>query len=1187
MSSSVRTVRNDQAARAAAIDPHTSVLVQAPAGSGKTDLLTLRYLALLPAVAEPEQVLAITFTRKATAEMRARVLAAFAAAGRGPAAEENEHQRSLREHAAAALAHADAQGWDLEAQPQRLNIQTIDSLALSLAHEMPLLSRLGGQLSPIDDASAQYGLAAQRTMALLGSAQPELADAIAEVLRLRDASLSDCEKLLAGMLASREQWLMLLPDIAQSNPAWNELRAALEAPFRREHEAVLPQLRQRLAAHLPELLALARVGAANGAAHFDALSEIESAEDLVEAAHWQPFCKLLLTEDSWRRAITKRDGFPADTHPQDRRRVLGLLSIFQEDEELLRLLCRARSLPPAAYSDGEWHVVRSIFTLLRRAIAELRVVFAEQGVIDFPEAGISAHLALGDPGVQMRRDDRIRHILVDEFQDTSRPQLALLRHLLHDWQQEDGRTCFFVGDPMQSIYLFRAAEASLFGRIRQQGLELEGSRIDVAPLTLSTNFRSTPGIVEPLNDVFARVLVEDNTDGVGYAPAFASEHAAIEDALHLHVQVAQHDQTLSAPQLQEAQAEDVLGQIRAHLPAMEQAQREGTKYRVAVLVRTRTHLPAILARLRQHDIPFRGVKIEPLADRPEILDLLSLLRALLHPADRIAWLAVLRAPWCGLPLPALHAICGDGDALSQRATIPDLLRQRQEQLSAEDRQRALRVLHVLEQAAAGYADGLLSTTPSALSLWLERTWHALGAPFFLGAQARANAEVFFGALSQIPAGSMGTLDTTFNRALAQLFAEPDPATSDHYGVQVMTIHGAKGLEFEVVLVPALERGGRSDDHQLFRSLVRRRLDETGDELLLTPIGRKQDGQPPAMYVWVGTKWSQRLRQEYKRLLYVACSRAIRELHLFATVQRDTGGPVRKPNSGSLLAAGWDGLAPRVEMALSQAVFQAAEPVVQSDQVPMVQSAELLEMPQLDPFADTNGAGILVDLAAAAPHQSLRRLQQSWFRSTPEASTPHDTPSEARAGVLRSPVDHLARVRGTVLHALLAHAATLAGTKAVDDPRWSALATALLRQHALGAADAARLRDAVLSALRNALTDPDGLWLLSATASALNESSWTSASTGRLQRHRPDRVFRGGATPGALGEECLWIVDYKTAAPAQTEDRSAFLAQSRVQYRAQLEMYSHVLRASDPSAAERPHRLAIYHPALPHLDWWPA
>ncbi len=190
---------------------------------------------------------------------------------------------------------------------------------------------------------------------------------------------------------------------------------------------------------------------------------------------------------------------------------------------LLTLLGKVRNLPPAEYSKEEWSTVRSIFIVLRHAIAQLRVVFAEQGVIDFAEAGIAAHAALEDPAVLMRLDERVRHLLVDEFQDTSRPHFALLRALLEDWQQGDGRTCFFVGDPMQSIYLFRDAESRLFHQVREHGMEMGSAHLPLTALQLSTNFRSTPAIVNPLNEVFERVLGADADDEVRYAASVSSK----------------------------------------------------------------------------------------------------------------------------------------------------------------------------------------------------------------------------------------------------------------------------------------------------------------------------------------------------------------------------------------------------------------------------------------------------------------------------------------------------------------------------------------------------------------------------------------------------------------------------------------------------------------------------------------
>lgn len=1175
---------SDAAERERALDAQESFLVQAPAGSGKTELLVLRYLALLPTVEEPEKVLAITFTRKATAEMRVRVLHALEKASRGEDPATNAHEREVRQLAQAVLAHAQARGWQLTEQPQRLNIQTIDSLALSIAYQTPLLSRLGGQLTPTEEATALYAVAAERTLAQLGSTlDPELADALAEMLKLRDASLPDCESLIAGMLARRDQWLLLLPGIVMKDRPWEALKTQLEEPFQREHDAIVESLRRefsRFPGVAEELLNFARIALANGQEHLAGVRDFQSAEELTHTAHWQCLCSLLLTnDDEWRSGIDARMGFPAKTHRAVASQLKALIQSLSPNVELFTALCKLRKLPPSVYSEEEWRTVRSIFIILRHAIAQLRVVFAEQDVIDFAEAGIAAHAALESPNVLMRLDERVQHLLVDEFQDTSRPHFALLRAILADWQYGDGRTCFFVGDPMQSIYLFRDAESRLFHQVREEGMEIGGAHLPMTALQLSTNFRSTPAIVNPLNQVFDRVLGADAGDEVQYATSVSSQggtdtdnadHGS--DAMHLHVQTFEKD-VQSTEALDAAEADAMLDIIRTHLPAVEQAERDGKKYRIAVLARARPHLVEILARLRRENLPFRGVKIDLLRDRPEILDLLSLFRALLHPADRIAWLAVLRAHWCGLTLPALHAICGDAEDLERDRTIPALIRSHEDRLDPESRRRAFHVLSILEEAQAAYAAGSLARSPAGLSLWLERTWYALGAPQFLNAESVANCEAFFATLAQLPPSCFGTLDESLNQRLEQLYAQPDPNASEDYGVQLMTIHAAKGLEFEVVLVPQLQKTGKIDDSPLFHWLMRRQPGATVDELLLAPIGYKH-GDKPRLYSWVGKMSLRRLRQEEKRLLYVACSRAIRELHLFAAVERKQDGDLALPKQGTLLAAGWPGLERRIA--------EATRP-----------APNLLVMPSSSSSSLASN-GIVDTLAAVSrqPAQVLRRLLFECFadaalewKQAPDLAISTARPAEG-------PGSRRARVQGIVLHALLEQAA--AGTSG-NHPDWSRLTDALLRQHGFAPADAAIARSTILEGIRNALGHEEGRWLLNLSERSWNERSWnerswSSTREGRMLRQRPDRVFFGGESPSAPGTDFLWIVDYKTAALMDDTDRDHFLATSREQYRGQLEAYSELFRRLpelDSAAAHREHRLAIYHPMLPWLDWWPA
>src|SRR5882762_2446960 len=145
--------RADAEARERAIDPSRSILLQAPAGSGKTAVLTQRFLRLLCTVEEPGAILAITFTRKAAAEMRARV-------PRGEIAADDPCAAELRALAGAALRHATVRGWDLAQDPAALRIQTIDSFTYWLASQLPIAARAGGALRVTETPQELYRRAA-------------------------------------------------------------------------------------------------------------------------------------------------------------------------------------------------------------------------------------------------------------------------------------------------------------------------------------------------------------------------------------------------------------------------------------------------------------------------------------------------------------------------------------------------------------------------------------------------------------------------------------------------------------------------------------------------------------------------------------------------------------------------------------------------------------------------------------------------------------------------------------------------------------------------------------------------------------------------------------------------------------------------------------------------------------------
>jgi ATP-dependent helicase/nuclease subunit A len=594
----------DERQRAQTLETRQSFLVQAPAGSGKTELLTRRLLKLLAEVDEPEQILAITFTLAATAEMRDRVLKALEKAqDKGEAGEEVDLAR-------AALKNDERRGWNLLQQPERLNIQTIDAVCLAIAHETPLLSRLGGSLSPTDKPQPLYTLAARRTLARLGGEEP-LSSALGALLQLRATSLPDCQKLIAEMLDKRDQWGRLLPLAGQETLPWAAVRAKLEAPLRRVHEEAIDKAQSLFARHperAQELVEVLSHACANVDPDSDlvTLKHVTHIGHLTDHAHWSCLCDFLLTQkDEWRAAVPTKIGFPKGKEgATPRARYKELLDDLDANPEFLATLSELRALPPQEYSEEESLMLEHMLVILRYAVAELRLVFAERGIVDFVELGLAARQVLRDDEgelTDLAADIAARwpHLLVDEFQDTSRSQYELLTLLASGWESEGRGSCFLVGDPMQSIYMFRQAEVELFERTKRYGL---GDAIALAPLQLQTNFRSHAGLVERLNEIFEQIFAA--RAGQDYQVTFAPSRAhcpAPRGNPGVNIWPALLSSKASPAEKRaadEAEARKVVSIIEGHWPAVEAASHRQGKFRIAVLVRARNHLGVIARKLR-------------------------------------------------------------------------------------------------------------------------------------------------------------------------------------------------------------------------------------------------------------------------------------------------------------------------------------------------------------------------------------------------------------------------------------------------------------------------------------------------------------------------------------------------------------------------------------------------------------
>jgi ATP-dependent helicase/nuclease subunit A len=671
------TMPADAEARAQALNIRTSCIVEAPAGSGKTGLLMQRYLKLLaePSVTRPEEVLAITFTKKATSELRERILDQLESCHANMPVEK-PFERQTRELAVDVLAHSALLGWNILEASARLNIRTIDSICAEIASSLPLLSGSGGSQRPTTDAAPLYRLAAERTLLHLGGADRELHEALRNVLLHRDGSLAEVTKLLAGMLADREQWGSLIPlgreDLAQTN-----LDTVIRAKLERALESVVCTALTRAANLMPSgmlhrLAALAAElglndgykGGDNPLAFCTARKKppVEAADHL---EHWQALIDLLLTKTGdWRKSLSVNVvGFAMNV--KEKASLTQLIDEHKSDE-LCAALCAVRDLPAAHYPEDQWEVTKALFHVLRRALAELKVIFAEHDVCDFTEVSIAAREALTAAiddadeeavDLALTSGGRLRHLLVDEMQDTSAAQYHLIQKLTHTW---DGatQTLFLVGDPKQSIYLFRQAQVERFLRtMRDERL----GDIPLQALRLTANFRSQANLVHAINHTFEalfpsleEVVRSRNTAEVPFVDATPVREAT--EAMSMEWHAFDSGETSTA-----AEAKNQARAIRSNIErwlATPLPKGRTKPWSLAVLARNRSHLDPVVAELKRSAIAYRAVDIDPLATRPEVFDALALTRALLHPADRTAWLAMLRAPWCGLALADLLALVG-------------------------------------------------------------------------------------------------------------------------------------------------------------------------------------------------------------------------------------------------------------------------------------------------------------------------------------------------------------------------------------------------------------------------------------------------------------------------------------------------------------------------------------------------
>jgi ATP-dependent helicase/nuclease subunit A len=1181
----------DQKAREDALDVERSWIVEAPAGSGKTGLLIQRYLKLLAqtGVTEPEQVLAITFTKKATQEIRERIVDELrAAAEDAPLTRAGVFERTTRELAGEVLRKDEALEWRLLEKPRRLRVQTIDAVCAEIARSLPVLSGGGGGLAPVEDAAALYREAARRALMQLGGNDAVLHDSLMKLLLHRDGNLGDCERLIAEMLERREQWTEFVP-LAGGELTDEHLDNVIRPRLERAMELAICAGLARLETAMPavvlrDLAELARsmsgnVPVAQGPSPLAVCAErvgLPSA-DLKDLAHWRALIRLLVTKGTqWRKRLGNNDlAFEISKYEKDRLR--EIVDALRDDDHLLAVIKSVDSLPPAQYPDDQWEQAKALFRVLRRALAELKVVFAEENECDFTELTLLAKHALqfgGASEMTAAAGMRLEHLLVDEVQDTSTSHYEVIRLLTQGWDGAS-QTVFLVGDPKQSIYMFRQARVELFLHTMATGLLGE---LPLGRLQLTANFRSQGALVDAFNDDFEQLFAKSARGSSSGEVAFVSAVAVRPPTIYANEPDAVRWFTNPLPKdLPPEEKPDAVRQRRRddaatmrdvveRWRAIPLPEGRTEPWRIAVLVRNRSHLAEIVKEFKgggkRAAIPYRAVDIEELGDRQEVLDLFALTRALQHPADRVAWLAVLRAPWCGMGLADLHVLTGSDDPDLRERTLWEAIGDRGEFLSADGVARLERLWPVMKAAE-------IQRARLTMAEWVERTWRTLGGDAYLTAEEMGNATRYLELLDAMEQES-GRVDMQLlKQRMKRLYAE-SLARAD--AVELVTIHKAKGLEWDVVMVPSLERPGGRDSRSLLTWEEMDAVDADAAHVVLAPIEGKGNDSGE-LNAWLKGLQNAREAAERRRLFYVACTRAREALYLFASPEITKKDEISR-RFGTLLEAAWPA---------AERHFAVSAPAPSSAKNMFVKS--LVPEAEEDEFVG--------EIAAEAEEQGrppmLHRLPMSFEPATRFAlkrQLPYGEASVAGKHFERPEGSFEARALGEAVHAFL----ELLTKQAAGDGNveallrqvagWTPRIAAVLRTSGIAPGSIDRLASRVKNALDTTLKNAEGQWIIAPRVDAVNELSLTMWAESRSNL-RMDRVFFAGPEPLAAGDGFLWIVDYKTSNHGR-EGVEDFLAEERAKYAKQMEAYSRIMKDRvQPGNL----RVGLYYPMLARLVWW--
>jgi len=826
----------DQKTREEVINPESSFLVQAPAGSGKTTTLARRILHLLTVVEDPKEIIAISFTNKAAAEMHEKVLEQY---------DEPENGEVIKKIEARAREHK----WD-DGFMNLLEIMTIDSLASKITHQAPLLSK-SLFMNITEDPHEIYETVVNETM--------KDNEQLANLFPFLNYDYQKIKKQLIAELEIRDQWK---DDIYyyKNNPT--KIEDKTKKYYAKEIKDWVIRLRGFFKKDLIEdIKSIQSYLNPN-------FSEQESSIDF-----WLIFRDLVMTKDGKvRKRFGPNEGFIKNKEGIFYKKNLLKILNYPNINNILK------DLNNVIYEKNITDIIptkiHSIAILLSELELNLQEQFMLRGELDYTQVVENAIVTLSETDVAILFDDKVSHILIDEFQDINKLQEKFLKLLTDNFSGNPGKSFFAVGDPMQSIYRFRKAEVEIFNTL--QKTEKFGD-IRIKACKLEVNFRSNRKIIKWLNDVYKHAFGEINDMNKG----LISYHSSCEsletvkkkgDGVKFHI-LKNKKKHIYTEQQKEAQY------IFQTILKIREAKKDTE---IVVLARNRSHLRALLTLMRRDDFPIEATEIDSIEYNQSFQDILCLTKALYNFNDRVSWIGILRAPWCGLKLEDLTCLFETNESETPWSIIntPSIVKH----LTNDGQNRLAFLKNVISKS-------IQFRGRVAHRFFIESIWRQLlGQKTIVDTDDIERIDKFFDLVDQ----SSSPLSIDFER-LERLIEDlkTNNKSTDPNPVRFFTIHKAKGDQFECVIIPGLGRVPKADDHSL---IAKDNIDNKDNGIL--SLNNNRDDEPN-LYDYHRSKELIRRNNENIRLLYVAITRAKEDCHLIGSVTENSKGELSPPKDSFL------------------------------------------------------------------------------------------------------------------------------------------------------------------------------------------------------------------------------------------------------------------------------------------------